>query len=103
MSIVRNHRLAEAGRFSQPYVSGYYRLEDHLAVIFSEICCYCGGEVGPFIVHGQEQPLDSQHRIVKLSNPTDGVEELGHALQRVILTLNGNKQRLSGNQSIERK
>jgi len=92
-----------AGCFSQADIAGNRCPENQTAVKTPQVRGHGGREVRSLVVHGEQQAFDFQKGIHGAPKPRQGVEELRNALKRVILALDGDQQRISGGQRVERQ
>src|SRR5687767_1339901 len=103
MGVVQCDWFAVTGGFRQTNISGYYRLEYLATIEIPQVCSDRGRQVRAFVIHRQQQPLDSKTRIVEPANSRQSVEQFSHALECVVLTLDGNEQRVGSSERVERQ
>ena len=100
MRVITDNRLAVAWRFGEPDISGNNRLKNLQAVKVAKVCGDGRRQIGPLVVHREKQAFDHQTGIVKPSDSSERVEQLGDAFERVVFTLNRNQQRLRGGKRV---
>src|SRR6266550_855387 len=94
MHIVKSNGFSVARRLGQANISGNYRSEDLLPVKVAQVGRYGCRQVGPFVVHRQEESFNGKTGIVKATNSGQSVKQFRHSLERVVLTLNWYEQRI---------
>ena len=79
-------RLAEAD------VSRDDRLVDLATEHFPNLVDDLFGEVGPFVVHRHDDPVDRQVRVEPLANQTDRFHQLRDSFERQVLALDRDRK-----------
>ena len=103
MNVVEKHGHTVTRRFRQSHISRNDALED----LRTEKAPKVGGnlfrERGAIIVHGKEDPLDSERWIDRPSQAHERIEQLRYALKGKILTLYGHQDGVACGQGIDGK
>src|SRR5689334_5806233 len=103
MRVVANYGFAIARGFSEPDVARNNGLKDLKSVKVAQVGSHGGRQVSALVVHREEKPFNHQSRIVQPADPRERVEQLRHALERILLTLNGDQERLCRRERVQRK
>src|ERR1035437_4467459 len=88
--------FAETGRFGQTYAAGDVGPEYFIFEEVAEVGRHLTGEVGPVVVHGEEDTFDGQGVLEGFANPVDGVHEFGDAFQGEEFALDGYEDGIGG-------
>src|ERR1035437_8837554 len=88
--------FAETGRFGQTYAAGDDGPEYFIFEEVAEVGGHLTGEVGPVVVHGEEDTFDGQGVLEGFANPVDGVHEFGDAFQGEEFALDGYEDGIGG-------
>src|SRR5215218_4276479 len=102
LDIVQNDWLAEAGGFSKAHVTRDDSLEDLSAEILARIGSDLARQIEASVVHREKHAGDCERRVHAVLNEVHGVEELAQPLKRVVLALQGDDQRVSSGQHVQR-
>src|SRR5918998_83084 len=94
---------SEARGLAEPYVPRHYRLVHPVPEKGADLLRHLPGQVGPRVVHREQDTTDSERGVQLLSYHADALHELGESLQRVVLTLHGNQDLVGGRERIERQ
>ena len=81
-------RLTVAGRLGQANTARDHRLEDTLLEVRPNLGGNLGGQVRAAVEHRQDGPVDREIRVQVVADEVDRREQLGQALQGVVLALN---------------
>src|ERR1039457_2626509 len=79
--VIGEDGFAETGRLGQTYAAGDDGAEDLILEEFPEVGGHLTGEVGPVVVHGEEDAFDGQGVLEGFANAVDGIHEFRDALQ----------------------
>src|SRR5437879_7146970 len=90
---------AEARRLGEAYVAWNHGFVHLLAEVLLQLGRYLLRERIARIVHGSKQPFDIELRIQVLSDLLDRADEIGEPLERVVVALHGDVQRICSQQS----
>jgi hypothetical protein len=101
--VVEQDGFAMAGRLGEFNVAGDNGLEHFVLEEVLQILGYLPGEIGPVIVHGEEDSFGTEVVGERFLNALYGVHELGDSFEGKELTLNGNKDRICSDESVEGK
>src|ERR1035437_8579138 len=99
--VIGQDGFAEAGRFGQTYAAGDDGPEYFIFEEIAEVGGHLTGEVGPVVVHGEEDTFDGQGVLEGFANPVDGVHEFGDAFQGEEFALDGYQDGIGGDRRIE--
>ena len=99
--VIGQDGFAETGRFGQADAAGDDGPEDLVLEEFPQVGGHLAGEVGPVIVHGEENAFDGEGVLEGLANAVDGVHEFGDAFQGEELALDGDEDGIGGDQGVE--
>ena len=94
-------RLAVARRFGQANAARDHRREDVVPEMRPHLGGNLGGQVRSTVEHRQDRPVDREVRVQVVADKTDRRQELGQALQRVVLALDRDKGPVGGCQGID--
>src|SRR5919205_825967 len=103
--VVGHDRLLVARRFRDPHGARHHSIQDLVREVLPDFSCHLGGQVGPPVVHGQENSGNFQFRIQVLLDHLDVLQQLAQSLERVVLALDGDEylagraERIDGQQS----
>src|SRR6185436_6967195 len=100
-NVVKHDRLPKTGCFTQADISRYDGLEHFLLEVSLDFLDDLTGQVGPVVIHGQQNALDLQSGVQGDANSLQRSHQLRDTLQRHVLALNGNQNSLRRNQGIE--
>jgi hypothetical protein len=101
--IVKKRRKAVAGRFAQADIAGNDGVEDAEVTMPPDFFCHLMGQVVATVEHGQENALDGETRVQSELDPSNGFEKQGQTLQGVVFTLKGDKNRVTGRETVGRE
>src|ERR1700720_821162 len=101
--VVNQRRLPMTRRLSQPDVSRYASGTQLIPKKLSKLRDHLLRQVSPLIQHGQDYPLDLQPRVQPRPDPLDRIQQLADPLQRKVLRLHGDQNRVSRNQRVQRE
>lgn len=92
-----------AGGFGEPDTAGNHGSKNLIAEEFTQVGCDLSGQVGSFVVHGQQNAFNLNGMPESLANAVDGIHEARNALERKEFALNRNQDRIGGHQGIQRQ
>lgn len=92
-----------AGRFRQPHASWNHRFENLTLEKFAEIGRYLTGQVGPIVVHCEQNPFNLERMIESFADPIDCVHQARNAFQRKELALDRDENAVGGNKRVQRQ
>ena len=78
------------------------RLEDLAAEVFARFVGDLSREVEAGVVHREQHAVDRQVRVDAPLDEVDGVQQLREPLERVVLALERNQQRVGRREHVER-
>src|SRR5437867_8950751 len=99
--VVEHDRLAEAWRLPQAHVPRNDGLEDLLLEEPPYFLHHLARQVGALVEHRQEDSFHLESRIQRPADSLQGIDELRDSLERQVLTLNWNQDRVGGNEGVE--
>src|ERR1035441_3805258 len=99
--VVGQDGFAETGRFGQAYAARDDGPEDLVFEELAQVGGHLARKVGPVVVHGQEDAFDGERMLEAFADPVDGVHELRDAFQGEELALDGDEDRIGGEERIE--
>src|ERR1017187_5329809 len=99
--VVGQDGFAETGRFGQADAARDDGPEDLVLEELAQVGGYLAGEVGPVVIHGQEDAFDGEGVLETFANPVDGVHEFRDAFQGKELALDGDDDGIGGDEGIE--
>src|ERR1035438_4072303 len=99
--VIGQDGFAETGRFGQANAAGDDGAEDLVFEELAQVGGHLARKVGPVVVHGQEDAFDGERMLEAFANPVDGVHELRDAFQGEELALDGDQDRIGGDERIE--
>src|ERR1035437_10220986 len=99
--VIGQDGFAEAGCFGQTNAAGDDGPEDFILKEVAEVGGHLTGEVGPVVVHGEEDTFDGELVLEGFANAVDGVHEFGDAFQGKEFALDGYEYGIGGDQRIE--
>lgn len=99
--IVGQDSFPEAGSLSESDTSRDDGTEYFLFEEFTEVGLDLPGQVGPIVVHGQENTFDGETWIEGLFDAVDGIDELRYALEGKEFALNRDEDRIGGDEGVE--
>src|ERR1017187_5267281 len=99
--VVGQDGSAEAGRFGQPYAARDDGPEDLVLEELAQVGGHLAGEVGPVVVHGEEDAFDGERVLESFANPVDGVHQFRHSFQCEEFALDGDQYGIGGDEGIE--
>src|ERR1039457_1692203 len=73
--VIGQDGFAETGRFGQAYAARDDGPEDLVLEELAQVGGHLAGEVGPVVIHGEEDPFDGEGVLETFANPVDGVHE----------------------------
>src|ERR1035438_1181530 len=79
--VIGQDGFAETGRFGQAYAARDDGPEDLVLEELAKVGGHLAGEVGPVVVHSEEDAFDGEGVLEAVANPVDGVHEFGDAFQ----------------------
>src|SRR5262249_46629993 len=101
VNIIKNDRLSKAWGFRETRIARNHALEDLPAKKAAQI----GGDLPrkrcALVIHRKQNAFDFESGIQRSPNAHERIEKLGYAFQRQIFALNGDKDRIGGNESVE--
>ena len=89
-------RNAVARRFGETDIARDHRTVEFVAEVLLQIGRYIQRERAARIVHRAQQSFDFQLRIQMRTHAADGLDQIGQALERVILALHRNQHAVRG-------
>src|SRR5260370_10212760 len=89
MNVVKNDWFSETWCFRQAHIAWNHALEDLRSEETAQIRGYLPRKRRAFIIHRKQDAFDFEARIECLPDAHDRVQQLGNALERQVLTLNG--------------
>src|SRR5262245_52624094 len=98
--VVEHDRLAERRGLAEAHIARNDSLVNSLS---KELTGFVGDllrQVEPGVEHGEEHPLDAQGRVQVILHQADGGDELGQPLQRQVLALERNQDRVGRGQRV---
>jgi hypothetical protein len=101
--IVAQNGFTKAGGFGQSDAAGNGGAEYLLSEELPEVRGHLAGQVGPVVIHGEENAGDFQGVIKGFADSVDSIHELGNSLEGKELALNGDEHRVGGYEGVERK
>src|SRR5438132_3453253 len=99
--VVEQDGFPMTGRFSQPYISRDYALEDLCSEKAPEVGSDLARKCGPLVIHSQDDPLNSQIRVECSAYSHQRIQKLRDAFQSQIFALNRHENGIGGNQRIQ--
>src|SRR5215213_5575116 len=103
MGVVSYDWFSVAGRLGEPDIAWNYGLKNLKPVEVTQVRGHRGRQIRAFVIHREEKSFDHETGIVQASDSSQGVEEFGDTLQRVVFTLNWNQQRLRCRERVQRQ
>src|ERR1017187_192309 len=94
--VIGQDGFAEAGRFGQTDAARDDGPEHLILKEVAKVGGHLTGEVGPVVVHREENAFDTQGMLEGVANPIDGVHEFGDTFQGEKLTLDGDEDGIGG-------
>src|SRR5450755_4532565 len=79
--VIGQDGFAETGRFGQAYAARNDGPEDLVLEELAQVGGYLAGEVGPVVVHSQEDAFDGEGVLEAFANPVDGGHEFRYSFQ----------------------
>src|ERR1041384_434458 len=101
--LVQEHRLAVARRFAEPDVARDEGLEELLAEVLPDLVDDLVRKPEAAVEHRHEHALDLESGVELLLHHRDRVQESSQSLEREVLALDGNEDRVGGYQRVERE
>src|SRR3954468_3484984 len=98
---VARDRQAEAGGLPHPDVARDGRVEDELREVLAHLSFHVAREAGPAVVHGEDEPGDGEARVELALDERQRVEQLGEALEREVLGLDGHDDLVGGDERVD--
>src|SRR5262245_44579462 len=92
-----------AGCLGEPHAARNDGLEYLIGEELLEIVGDLARQIGPVIIHSEQNAFDSQVVLKRISDSIDSVEQLRDALQGEEFALNGNKDGIGGDQGVQRE
>src|ERR1039457_2361622 len=99
--VVGQDGFSETGCFGQAYAARDDGPEGLVLEELAQVGGYLAGEVGPVVIHGEEDAFDGEGVLEAFANPVDGVHEFRDAFQGEELALDGDQYRIGGEERIE--
>src|ERR1039457_3466113 len=99
--VIGQDGFAETGRFGQANAAGDDGAEDLVLEELAQVGGHLAGEVGPVVVHGEEDAFDGEGVLEAFANPVDGVHEFRYSFQGEEFALDGDQDGMGGDQRIE--
>src|SRR5580765_2199301 len=87
LDVIRDYRLSERRSFREPDAPRDHGPEDPVAEMGANVFGDLVREVGPLVVHRQENPSDIEHRVQRDLHALDRLQEIRHAFESEILAL----------------
>src|ERR1035438_6215553 len=99
--VVGQDGFAETGRFGQAYAARDDGPEDFVLEELAQVGGHLAGQVGPVVVHGEEDAFDGEGVLEAFANPVDGVHEFRYSFQGEEFALDGDQYGIGGDEGIE--
>ena len=90
-----------AGGLRQPHVPGNHRGKDLAREVALDLLRHLEGEVGPAIVHGQQQPLQGDGGVQPPLHDADGGQQVAEAFQGIVFALDRHQHGIRRAQAVE--
>ena len=89
------------GRFGEADTAGDYGFEDLGAEELAKVGRDLSGQVGAFVVHGEENALNGERVVEGIANAVYGVHESGNAFKGEELALNGDEDGIGCDEGVQ--
>src|ERR1035441_9458573 len=99
--VVGQDGFAETGRFGQAYAARDDGPEDFVLEELTQVGGHLAREVGPVVIHGEEDALDGEGVLEPFANPVDRVHQFRDSLQGEEFALDGDHYRIGGDERIQ--
>lgn len=92
-----------AGRLGQPDIAGNHCPEHFSWEMTAHLLSHLQREIGPPVVHGEQQAKDLQLGIEVFLDRPQGCHQVGQALQGIVLALHRHQDLVGRTQRVERQ